>query len=212
MKKILLTSIVVALCFAAACTVSRNTNPAANNQAQQQQTPVSAATSATAEQVVQTSQKAETKDSQTDCKNVNAGDFKVWAKQTFPVDFKPYQKACFVTLYNPEYDDPPLESQFAIFREGEKIFDFPEQFNGVKFGCWVDAVAFEDLNGDELKEVIVIGKCSAKTSEYNENMVYVNTGDDFRTDVDANYKLADFSKIKEVNDFVRKNKSSFFKN
>ena len=153
----------------------------------------------------------EIKVTKTDCASVDAGDNAVQAKQTFPMDFAPFTNSCFVTAYNPEYDDPPLESEFAIYKDGKKVFDFPSQFNGVEYGCWVEGVAFEDLNGDNLKDVVVIGKCSAKTAPYNENMVYVNTGRDFTTNEDANSKLADFKRIKDITDFVRKNQQIFFK-
>lgn len=149
--------------------------------------------------------------SKSECLRVDAGDNEIVKNQTFPIDFAPFTKACFVTSHNPEYDDPPLESEFAVYKNGKRIFDFPGQFNGVSFGCWVEAVAFEDLNGDDLKDVVVVGKCSAKTAPYNENMVYVNDGRAFTTNEDANYKLADFKKVKEITDFVRKNQQIFFK-
>ncbi|MDQ3129534.1 MAG: hypothetical protein M3Q99_02075 [Acidobacteriota bacterium] len=153
----------------------------------------------------------EIKVTKTDCANVDVGDNAVMAKQTFPVDFAPFANSCFVTSYNPEYDDPPLESEFAIYKDGAKIFDFPGQFNGVEFGCWVEAAAFEDLNNDNLKDVIVAGMCSAKSAPYSENMVYVNTGKAFTTDENANSKLADFKRIRDITDFVRKNQQIYFK-
>lgn len=149
--------------------------------------------------------------SKSECLNVDTGDSEVVKDQTFPIDFAPFTKSCFVTAHNPEYDDPPLEAEFGIYKNGKKVFDFPDQFNGVEFGCWVDGVAFEDLNDDNLKDVIVVGKCSAKSAPYNENMIYVNTGRGFTTREEANYKLSDFKKIKEISDFVRKNQQIFFK-
>jgi len=146
-----------------------------------------------------------------ECLSVDTGDNEVVKNQTFAIDFAPFTKSCFVTSHNPEYDDPPMEAEFSIYKNGERVFDFPSQFNGVTSGCWVDGVAFEDLNDDNLKDVIVVGKCSAKSAPYNENMVYVNTGREFMTNEDANYKLSDFKKIKEITDFVRKNQSTFFK-
>lgn len=146
-----------------------------------------------------------------DCLSIDTGDNEVVKNQTFPFDFAPFENSCFVTANNPEYDDPPMESEFAIYKNGKRVFEFPSQFNGVTFGCWVESVAFEDLNSDNLKEVIVVGKCSAKSAPYNENMVYVNTGKAFTTDEDANYKLANFKKSKEITDFVRKNQQIFFK-
>ncbi len=146
-----------------------------------------------------------------ECQRVETGDNVVLKSQTFPVDFAPFAGSCFVTAHNPEYDEPPMESEFAIYKDGKKIFVFPSQFNGTTFGCWVDAVSFQDLNGDNLTDVIVVGKCSAKTAPYNENMVYVNTGKAFITREDANYKLTEFKKAKDIADFVQKNQQLFFK-
>jgi hypothetical protein len=153
----------------------------------------------------------EIKVTKADCTSVETGDNQVLAAQTFPVDFAPFVNSCFVTSFNPEYDDPPMETEFAIYKDGAKIFDFPNRFNGVEFGCWVEGVAFEDLNDDNLKDIVIAGKCSAKSAPYNENMVYVNTGSEFTTNENANLKLQDFNKIKEITDFARKNKQIFFK-
>lgn len=144
------------------------------------------------------------------CQTVDTGDYVVLKNQTFAFDHEPYKGSCFVTAHNPEYDEPPMEAVMAIYKDGKKVFDFPAQFNGVTFGCWVDAVAFEDLNGDKLTDVIVVGKCSAKTAPYNENMVYINNGKTFTTREDANYKLAELKKAKDVADFVKVNKAMFF--
>lgn len=145
-----------------------------------------------------------------ECQRVETGDNVVLKSQTFPFDFAPFQGSCFVTAHNPEYDEPPMESEFAIYKDGKKAFVFPGQFNGTTFGCWVDAVTFQDLNDDNLTDVIVVGKCSAKTAPYNENMVYVNTGKAFLTREDANYKLTEFKKAKDIADFVQKNQQLFF--
>jgi len=196
---------------AASCTVSRNKPPQANNQSSP--TPQTVQTQDINKQnsANATGKKDEKTVSKADCAKVDTGDKALLEKQTFPIDFAPFEKSCFVTSYNPEYDNPPMEAEFAVYTNGKKVFDFPNRFNGVTFGCWVDAVAFEDLNGDNLKDVVVVGKCSAKSSDYNENMVYVNTGKAFTTNEDANYKLSDFTKIREINDFVRENKEMFFK-
>lgn len=149
--------------------------------------------------------------SRAECANVRAGDKAVLAKQTFPVDFEPFRRSCFVTAYNPEYDEPPLDSEFAIYTDGKEVFKFPNQFNGVTTGCWVEAAAFQDLNADNLTDVIIAGMCSAKSAPYSENMVYVNTGKAFVTDETANYKLQDFKRIKDIADYVKNNQSAFFK-
>lgn len=149
-----------------------------------------------------------------DCTKINffvaTGDKTILKSQTFPIDFAPYKNSCFITVHNPEYTDPPLGSEISIYRNGEEVFYFPGQFNGVTVGCWVEAVSFQDLNGDNLTDIIVVGKCSGKSGSYNENVVYVNTGTTFMTDEDANYKLNDFQKIGEISDFVKRNKQLFF--
>jgi hypothetical protein len=149
--------------------------------------------------------------SKADCLNIETGDEVIQKTQTFPVDFKPFAGGCFVTTYNPEYDDPPLESKFGIYKDEQFVFDFPDQFNGVSFGCWVEAVAFEDLNDDQLIDIIVVGKCSGKSAPNNENMLYRNTGRDFTTDTAANAKLADLKRSKDIAEFVKNNKQTFFR-
>jgi hypothetical protein len=146
-----------------------------------------------------------------DCEATDTSDNALLKSQTFPVTFEPFKNTCFVTSYNPEFDDPPLESEIAIYRGNKRVFDFPSQFNGVKTGCWVEAVAFQDLNGDKLTDIIVVGKCSAKTAPYNENVLYVNTGKAFVTNENANYELADLKKAGEIADFVKRNLQLFFK-
>ena len=146
-----------------------------------------------------------------DCQSVDAGDNIVLKKQTFPIDFEPFKGSCFVTAHNPEYDDPPMESEIAIYTDGKKTFDFPSQFNGTTFGCWVEAVSFQDLSADLLTDIIVVGKCSAKASPYYENVVYVNTGKAFTTNEEANMKLSGFGTAREVVDFVKVNREMFFK-
>ncbi|HEY0427530.1 MAG TPA: hypothetical protein VGC76_06965 [Pyrinomonadaceae bacterium] len=210
MNKIIL-FLVLGILSAVSCTVSRNSAPQANNQSSA--TPQATNTPAKTEEKAadSTGKKEERAITKADCTKVDTGDKALLEKQTFPIDFAPFEKSCFVTSYNPEYDNPPLEAEFAIYTNGKKVFDFPGQFNGVTFGCWVEGVAFEDLNGDDLKDITIVGKCSAKAEPYNENMVYVNTGKAFTTNEDANYKISDYTKIKEINDYVRQNKQIFFK-
>ena len=144
------------------------------------------------------------------CQKVDPGEYDVYKKQTFAIDFEPFRNSCFVTSNNPEFDDPPMESQFAIYKNGKKVFDFPSQFNGVNFGCWIDAVSFQDLNDDKKTDVIVVSKCQAKMGDYNENTVYINDGKGFTTREDANTQLSEFKSIKQVVDFVKENRSMFF--
>jgi hypothetical protein len=153
----------------------------------------------------------ETGVSKTECYKVNTRDDIVQKSQTFPIDFEPFKGACFVTSYNPEYDNPPMETQFAIYQKGKKVFDFPDRFNGATFGCWVDGVGFQDVNHDNLTDIIVVGKCSAKAGEYNENAIYINTGKAFVTRPDGNNRLADFKTVKEVANFAEDNQQIFYK-
>lgn len=143
------------------------------------------------------------------CHDLTRDDLMVDKKQTFPIDFKPFEGACFVTFHDPEFDNPPLGSQFFIYKDGKEIFNFPDQFGMGNTTCWVDAVAFEDLNGDQLKDISIIGKCGGKSGSYNENMVYLNTGKDFSTNAESNAELMDFSKVSQIRDFVKKNPKMF---
>jgi hypothetical protein len=115
-----------------------------------------------------------------------------------------------VTAHDPEFTDPPLGSEFYIYRDGREVSKLPDSFNGTTTGCWAEAVAFQDLNADGLTDVVIAGMCSAKASPYSENMVYVNTGRDFATSPEANSKLNDFRKIKDISDFVKRNQEQFF--
>ncbi|MEP7074223.1 MAG: hypothetical protein ABI878_00320 [Acidobacteriota bacterium] len=145
------------------------------------------------------------------CMNTDLGVKRAVQKsQTFAVDFEPFKGSCFVTSYNPEYGDSHMETAFEIYKQGKKLFSFPGRFNGSTFGCWVDAVAFQDLNRDGLEDVIVVGKCAAKQSDYYENMVYMNTGKAFVTREDGNNKLEDFTSVKEITNFVQDNQQIFF--
>ena len=103
-----------------------------------------------------------------------------------------------------------MESEYAIYTDGRKVFDFPSQFNQTGFGCWVEGVSFQDLDADALTDVIVVGKCSGKSQTYNENMVYVNNGSEFTTDLDANSRVNNFTKAKEIANFVKNNRKTFF--
>lgn len=147
---------------------------------------------------------------QADCVNIKVAGKKIDADQTFAFDHEPFKNACFVTAYDPDFDDPPLNSEFFIYQGGKEVYKFPKQFNGVTTGCWAEAVAFQDLNEDNLTDVLIVGKCSAKSAPYHENMVYVNKGKEFTTNEEANYTLEKFKKIKDIADFVKQNKEQFF--
>ena len=143
------------------------------------------------------------------CYAVNAGKKIVLQSQTFAIDFEPFKNSCFVTSHDPQFKDPPLESEIAIYKNGKKVFDFPEQFNGVTVGCWVEAVAFQDVNDDKLTDIVIVGKCSAKSAPYNENMVYLNNGKSFFTREEANTQLSDSKTIKDILGYIKENPQPF---
>lgn len=156
------------------------------------------------------SNQSETETTQSDsCSDLKRKGFALDKKQTFAINFAPFDKSCFATFHDPEFTNPPLGAQFFIYKNGKEAFNFPEQFNGGNALCWVDAVSFEDVNADQLKDIIVVGKCGAKSDDYNENMVYINTGKDFRVNKDANMEMMDFSKISQIQDYVREHRESF---
>ncbi|MGH9818829.1 MAG: hypothetical protein ACRD43_01570, partial [Pyrinomonadaceae bacterium] len=90
------------------------------------------------------------------CMTVNVGTRAVQKSQTFVVNFEPFKGSCFVTTYNPEYGDIHMDAAYDIYKGGKKIFSFPSQFNETTFGCWVDGVAFQDLDHDGLTDVIIV--------------------------------------------------------
>ncbi len=143
------------------------------------------------------------------CEQVDTGDNILLKSQTFPFDAKPFEGTCFVTEHNPEFDDPPIGSEISLYKDGKRIYRFDSRYNPDSATCYVVGVAFQDLNDDGLKDVIVAGKCGAKSGEIIGNEVFINTGKDFYTSTEANDKLEEFTKIKDIADFVRKNKKDF---
>ena len=138
---------------------------------------------------------------------------KLIESQTFAFDSEPFRGACFVTFADTKEmlndKDVPRGSTFHIFRDGKQIFQFPDAFEGMS-GCWVEAVSFADLNDDGLTDVVVAGSCLAAKNSYPMNAIYVNSGNGFTTNPDANAALDNFDKIKDIENFVRKNKNKFF--
>src|SRR4051794_27236251 len=47
----------------------------------------------------------------------------VMKPQTFSIDFDPFSGSCFVTYYNRDYPDPPVDSHYSIYKNDRKIFD-----------------------------------------------------------------------------------------
>lgn len=145
------------------------------------------------------------------CYSLKRDDMALDKKQTFGIDFPPFGKSCFVVFHDPEFDNPPLNSQYFIYKDGKEAFEFPGQFNGSNIGCWIEAVSFEDMNGDGLNDIAIAAKCSAKSKPYPENMVYINTGKDFMTSVTANEEMMDFTKMSQIIQYVKEHQSLFAK-
>ncbi len=138
---------------------------------------------------------------------------KLIANQTFVFDYEPFQKSCFVTFANKEdmldEKDVPRGSSFYIFKDGKQVYKFDDAFDGSS-ACWVEGVGFEDLNGDKKTDVIIAGKCLGAKSGYSMNAIYANSNDKFKTNNTANQQLEDFTTIKQISDFVKKDSSKFF--
>ncbi len=138
---------------------------------------------------------------------------KLIADQTFVFDFEPFPKSCFVTFANKEDmlddTDVPRGSTFHIYKDGEIIYDFEDAFDG-QSACWVEGVGFEDLNGDGRKEVIIAGSCLSAKDSYPANALYQNINDDFRTYANQNENLNNLKTVRQIVDYVKKNKDKFF--
>jgi len=137
------------------------------------------------------------------------------ADQTFVFDHKPFPKSCFVTFASKEdmldEKDVPRGSTFHIFKDGKLDYDFPDAFDG-QAACWVEAVGFEDLNGDGDTDVIIAGSCLGAKDSYPSNAIYENYNDDFRTYASQNAAIENLKSVGEIKDYVKKNKNKFFDN
>ncbi len=138
---------------------------------------------------------------------------KLIADQTFVFDFEPFPKSCFVTFASKEDmvddTDVPRGSTFHIYKDGKIIYDFEDAFDGQP-ACWVEGVGFEDLNGDGKKEVIIAGSCLGAKNSYPVNAVYQNFNDDFRTYPSQNENLSNLKTVRQIADYIKKNKNKFF--
>ncbi len=156
------------------------------------------------------------------CYSVDAAPKAVLKSQTFAINFEPFKNSCFVTSHDPEFTDPALDAELAIYKDGkkEKAFhgDFPvtmgdpvEGEAGLSLppGCWVEAVAFQDINADRMTDVLVVAKCGGKSGSYNENMVLINNGKFLTSRRDANYAIADLKTIKQIVEYSKNNPEPF---
>lgn len=135
------------------------------------------------------------------------------AKQTFPFDYEPFKGSCFVTFARKDdmldEKDVPRGSTFHIYSNGKDVFEFPDAFGGQP-ACWVEAVAFDDLNGDGQTDVVMAGRCLSAKDSYPTNAIFVNNGRGFTTNDEANAELDEFKTIDQIKTFVKKNIKRFF--
>ena len=156
------------------------------------------------------------------CYKIDTSPKALLKSQTFAIDFEPFRNSCFVTSHDPEFKDPALDAELAIYKDGKKVEvfrgDFPvtmgHPVNGepkvsLPPGCWVEAVAFQDVTSDQLTDVIVVAKCGAKHGDYNENMVFLNNSKFLVTRQDSNYPLSDLKTIKEIVEYIKNNPKPF---
>ena len=148
-------------------------------------------------------------DKKAECLSADTGDKIPLKSQTFPIEFKPFRDSCFVTYHDADKNDPPIGSEIGIFKNGRKIYKFETRYHEDAATCWVEAVSFQDLNADELQDIIVVGKCGAKSGVIQGNEVFINTGEGFYTSVTGNDKLENLKKIKDIAKFVKTNQTEF---
>lgn len=207
---------VAAIAIAAGCSVNLGTgNTAANGNQNTAAPPASPAneakaTSPSPAQATPTEKKSTAES----CGEPKMAGKTLIKKQMFPIDFKPFSGSCFVTFGSKEdmldEKDVPRGSTFYIYRDGKQMFEFPDAFGG-QSACWIEGVSFVDLNGDGLTDVVLAGSCLGAKMSYPSNAVYVNTGEGFTTNDEANAKLQELKTLKDIEAFAKKNVRSFFK-
>jgi hypothetical protein len=145
------------------------------------------------------------------CASAEMSGMKINPKQTFPFDHEPFKNACFVTFS--KYDNPPPQppsgEKFFIYRDSKPVFEFPDQSQAAM--TRISAVAFQDLNGDGLTDIVVATNTEVKSGLAHDGQIYVNNGKTFTTDGSANAKLSNLKSIKEIIAFVKSHKPLFFK-
>ncbi len=138
---------------------------------------------------------------------------KLIASQTFVFDNEPFKGSCFVTFGSNEdmldETDVPRGSTFHIYKDGKKVYDFPDAFAGTA-ACWVEAVGFSDLNDDGKTDVVIAGSCLSARDSYPQNAVFVNDGKTFTTNEEANELLNEAKTVKAIESIVKKNGGKFF--
>jgi hypothetical protein len=103
----------------------------------------------------------------------------VVAKQSFDTSFRGFGAVRFVTLR--DTTGGPGKCRFELRRAGRTVYRFPTAYTD-QWSCFdVTAVAFRDVNGDRLKDVLVLataitGVGPTGARPFQANTVYYNTG------------------------------------
>lgn len=142
----------------------------------------------------------------TECLKAKMEGKRLIASQTFLFEYEPFRGSCFVTFASKEdmldEKDVPRGSTFHIFKDGKKVYDFEDAFDG-QAACWVEGVGFEDLNNDGKIDVVMAGSCLGAKNSYPSNAIYMNKGNEFQTIASANQKLEKFKTIKQIVEYVK---------
>ncbi len=205
---------ITALIAIAGCSVTTTSNTVPTN-ATSNTTTEKSAPPAKAVDNSATPAKADTKPvtDKSECLKATMSGKKLIASQTFVFDHEPFKGSCFVTFASKDDmvddKDVPRGSTFHIFEAGKKVYDFPDAFAGTS-ACWVEAVAFNDLNADGKIDVVIAGSCLAARDSYPQNAVYSNEGNGFTTRDESNELLSEAKTVKEIEAIVKKNLGKFF--
>ncbi|MBV9216317.1 MAG: FG-GAP repeat protein [Acidobacteria bacterium] len=214
MQKALLISTILIVALASACSFSVGTNSAANNaSATNANANATGSNSTPAASPAAANANTQSANPSIKCDEAAQSGKKFIKSQSFPFDLEPFRGSCFVTFASKEEmvdeRDVPRGSTFYIYKDGKQVFQFPDAI-GAGEGCWVEAVGFNDLNGDGKTDVIIAGSCLGAKSGYPSNAVYVNTGKAFTTKPSANEKLDELKTVADIEAFVKKNSAEFF--
>lgn len=216
-KNIAIFSIFALLFFASACSVSmfkgsENVQTSTTNSASPKPSEDSAKNEDKKENKTET-KKTDSSGDKSACLKAAMDGKRLIPSQTFVFDHEPFPKSCFVTFASKEdmldEKDVPRGSTFHIFKDGKVIYDFEDAFDGIP-ACWVEGVGFEDLSGNGKTDIIIAGKCLGAKDSYPMNAIYENYQDDFRTYRSQNEALDEFTTVKQIADYAKKNRDQFF--
>ncbi|QTA85178.1 SH3 domain-containing protein [Desulfonema magnum] len=147
--------------------------------------------------------------------NLHLGDFPHVEDQVFDVKLKPYGRICFFISEDQEYDNDPIKYKpFIIpaYGKGKDAVFEPEDIGGGEAEkCEIKAISFSDMDGNGLKDVIVVASCRRSASGwYNNNRIYYNKGKSrrFQSDMSMDRQASKFSTVAQIKKNLRGKKVS----